>query len=92
MPLILWGKKEGKGVGEYAEVAADALQLTAGALKKLGIVDEIVPEPSGGAHRDYDLAAENLGRSIALHLSELCTKSGEELVESRYEKLKKISP
>ena len=46
-----------------ADKAADALKLTAKDLKAMNVIDEIVPEPAGGAHRDYAKAAENLGQA-----------------------------
>ena len=56
---ILWKDRK------HAPEAAEALKLTAQDLVKLGVVDEIVPEPEGGAHRDHDLAAANLGNRVA---------------------------
>ena len=56
---ILWKDRK------HAPEAAAALKLTADDLMRLGVVDEVVPEPEGGAHRDHDLAAANLGRGSA---------------------------
>lgn len=67
-----------------APEAAEALQLTARRLKELGLVDNIVPEPLGGAHRDYDQAAKNLKEAIVSQLNTLKTFSTDELVARRY--------
>ena len=79
---ILWKDRK------YAPQAADALQLTAGKLKELGIADAIIPEPLGGAHRDHDESARILGDAIAVQLDELKKQSGEELKAGRYEKFR----
>ncbi|MBE6375951.1 MAG: acetyl-CoA carboxylase carboxyltransferase subunit alpha [Lentisphaerae bacterium] len=79
---ILWKDRK------HAPQAADALQLTAGKLKELGIADVIIPEPEGGAHRNHDEAARLLGEEVARQLDELCGMSGEELKASRYEKFR----
>jgi len=80
---ILW--KDGT---KTAEDAADILKLTAQDLKKLGVIDEIVKEPNGGAHRDPGLAAKNLEKSLKKHLSELAKLSPEELSDARYAKFR----
>lgn len=87
---ILWGKQDPSKVGEYAKVAAESLKLTASSLAEFGIVDEVVKEPPGGAHRDHDLAAELVGQAIAKHMSQLLTFSIDELMEQRYRKFRKI--
>ena len=79
---ILWKDRK------YAPQAADALQLTAAKLYELGIADAIIPEPEGGAHRDIDGAAKNLGDALAAHLEELCQSDGETLKNNRYEKFR----
>lgn len=79
---ILWKDRK------HAPQAADALQLTAGKLKELGIADTIIPEPEGGAHRNHDEAARLLGEEVEKQLDELCRQSGEELKASRYEKFR----
>ncbi|WP_291424927.1 acetyl-CoA carboxylase carboxyltransferase subunit alpha [Deinococcus sp.] len=66
-----------------APLAAEALKLTAPDLLELGIVEEVVPEPAGGAHTDMDLAAELLGPVISRHLDELGKLSPEELKAQR---------
>ena len=77
---ILWRSRD------EAERAAEALKLTATDLLDLGVIDELVPEPSGGAHLDPGGAAEQLGEALARHLDELCAMDVEELVLSRREK------
>jgi acetyl-CoA carboxylase carboxyl transferase subunit alpha len=81
---ILW--KDGK----KKETAAESLKLTAGDLYRLGIVDEIVKEPLGGAHRDPKGMAERLKEVVERHLRELEKVAAEELLKIRYEKFRKI--
>lgn len=69
-----------------ADQAAEAMKITAQDLMELNIIDEIVPEPLGGAHRDPDLAAANIEASLRKHLRELSGLSEEELIEDRYRK------
>jgi acetyl-CoA carboxylase carboxyl transferase subunit alpha len=69
-----------------APVAAEALRLTAQDLKKLGIIDEIIPEPMGGAHREPEIALAALGDAIALALTPLVGMSAEALKAKRREK------
>jgi acetyl-CoA carboxylase carboxyl transferase subunit alpha len=69
-----------------AREAAEAMKITARDLLDLGVIDEIVPEPSGGAHRDPALAARSVSAAIERHLSELEGLSGEELVRKRLAK------
>ncbi len=78
--LILWRNRDQK------EDAAEALKLTAADLLELGIVDRIVPEPFGGAHRDPDRAGESLKAAVADTLLELRAFPVEKLVEQRVEK------
>ena len=73
-----------------AELAANALKLTASDLLKLGLVDELVEEPAEGAHTDYDAAAANLADALEKTLRELEKMSGPELVEHRYQKFRKM--
>ena len=73
-----------------AELAANALKLTAKDLSKLGLVDRIVSEPPGGAHEDVDAAAELLAGALEGELEELAALSGEQLVEQRYSKFRKM--
>lgn len=81
---ILWRSWEKK------EIAAEQLRLTATDMKNFGLVDEIVPEPDGGAHWDYDGAAEILKNSIIRALDELKPLSPEQRINSRIEKFGKM--
>ena len=81
---ILWKNSES------APEAASALKITAKDLLELGLVSEIVPEPLGGAHRDYEEAAENIKRALRKNLDELEKLSTEELLEKRYQRLRDV--
>ena len=63
--------------------AAAAMKMTATDLQRLGIVDEVIPEAPGGAHRDHDLTARNLGETLRRHLAELSAMSPEALRADR---------
>jgi acetyl-CoA carboxylase carboxyl transferase subunit alpha len=78
---ILWRS------AEMAPDAADALGITANRLKTLGLVDKIVPEPLGGAHRDPQAAAQALKKALAEALKQLEEHKPKELVERRLERL-----
>ena len=69
-----------------AKEAAEAMKITAGDLQELGVIDEIITEPGGGAHRDPEAAARSLGEAVERHLSELESLSPAELVKKRTEK------
>jgi len=69
-----------------AKEAAEAMKITARDLLELGVIDEIVPEPPGGAHRDPERAAKFVGEAIERHLTDLERLSPEELVAARIEK------
>jgi acetyl-CoA carboxylase carboxyl transferase subunit alpha len=71
---------------EYKEQAAEALQLTATDLKKQGIIDVIVPEPPGGAHRNHEKAATILKEVLLEELKPLMKLKPQKLVERRIEK------
>ncbi len=73
------------------ELAAEALKITAGDLSRFHLIDDIVPEPAGGAHNDWDAAARMLAEKIGWHLGELKTVPTDKLVETRYEKFRKIA-
>jgi acetyl-CoA carboxylase carboxyl transferase subunit alpha len=77
---ILW-----KNAANAAD-AAEALGITAKRLKTLGLVDEIIPEPLGGAHRDHKLAASNLKASLIAQVNRLKDIPVETLVETRYQR------
>ena len=78
---ILWRS------AEMAPDAAEALGITSSRLKTLGLIDKIVPEPVGGAHRDPQFAAQALKKALAEALKQLQEKKPKELVESRLERL-----
>lgn len=78
---ILWKS------AEKAEVAAEALGITADRLQKLGLVDEVVAEPLGGAHRDPRATAEALKNSLLTALSEVQALSTDQLVNQRRQRL-----
>lgn len=73
-----------------AEAAAEAMKITAQDLKGLGIVDEIVEEPEGGAHSDHEGAAQNLKEVVDRQLTALSNQPVRELLEARYEKFRKM--
>jgi acetyl-CoA carboxylase carboxyl transferase subunit alpha len=73
------------------ELAAEAMRITANDLKELGCIDDIVPEPEGGAHRDYEAAANLLDVSLQKHLAELKKSPASELVVSRYNKFRNMA-
>ncbi|MEW6182048.1 MAG: acetyl-CoA carboxylase carboxyltransferase subunit alpha [Bacillota bacterium] len=73
-----------------AREAAEALKLTAQDLLALGIADEVIPEPLGGAHRDPEGAGALLREALARNLKELSTATPEELVARRYEKFRNV--
>lgn len=72
---------------EKAPQAAEAMGLIAPRLKELGLIDEIISEPLGGAHRDHTQTAENVKSTLIAQLAELEGKNNEELLERRYDRL-----
>ena len=74
-----------------AETAAVAMKITASDLKELGIVDEIVPEPEGGAHMDHEAAARLLDQVLDRQLTMLTHQPVRELLNARYEKYRKMA-
>ncbi len=78
---ILWKSPD------KAPEAAAAMKITSADLKRLGLVDEIVQEPLGGAHRNYETAAADLNASLARHLEEVSSWTIPELLGKRYERL-----
>lgn len=78
---ILWKS------AEKAADAAEALGITSTRLKKLGLVDRVINEPLGGAHRDVDAMAENIKKALMDELRKLTKLSSEKLVEGRYKRL-----
>ncbi len=81
---ILWNDATQK------ERAADALKLTAADLKSLGIIDEIIPEPAGGAHADPDAAADALGEALRRHVAEVAELDAAELRTLRADKYRRM--
>jgi len=70
------------------ELAAQAMRITAEDLRQLGCIDDIVPEPAGGAHTDHARAAELLDAALQRHFAELKSQTASQLVASRYEKFR----
>ncbi|MBI4560691.1 MAG: acetyl-CoA carboxylase carboxyltransferase subunit alpha [Candidatus Rokubacteria bacterium] len=81
---ILWGD------ASRAPEAAELLHLTAPDLLRLGVIDGMVPEPVGGAHRNWEGAAQAVRQALRDHLWELRSKSPEQLVRERYEKFRRL--
>jgi acetyl-CoA carboxylase carboxyl transferase subunit alpha len=75
---------------EYKEQAAKALKLTAGDLIETGIIDEVLDEPIGGAHRDPDTVYETVGRAIGRNLEDLSRIKSDALITRRREKFEKM--
>jgi acetyl-CoA carboxylase carboxyl transferase subunit alpha len=73
-----------------AEVAAEALRITAPDLVELGVVDEVVPEPEGGAHLDHEAAARFLDPVLRRSLAELLSVPTPELLQRRYDKFRRM--
>jgi acetyl-CoA carboxylase carboxyl transferase subunit alpha len=74
----------------HAAEAAEALKLTAQDLLKLEVVDQIISEPEGGAHRDYDSVAASVGTALRRALEEISNIPTEELLEKRYRKFRRL--
>src|SRR5256886_8455144 len=81
---ILWRDRR------HAAEAAEALKLAAQELLQLQVVDETVAEPEGGAHRDYDSVAENLGSALRRNLQHISEFPIDELLQKRYEKFRRL--
>ena len=81
---ILWGE------AAKASEAAELMRVTAPDLLKLGVIDAIVPEPVGGAHRNWDATAASLREALREQLWQLRSKSEAELIEERQEKFRRI--
>lgn len=87
---ILWKRGNGEiGVEEFAK-AAESLKLTAQDLLRFKIIDDIIPEPSGGAHRDYETISKRISDFVIKAFEELRTKPPAKLVEERYRRLRRI--
>jgi acetyl-CoA carboxylase carboxyl transferase subunit alpha len=72
-------------------LAAEAMRITAPDLSELGCIDDIVPEPDGGAHRDYEAAANLLDLSLRKHYAELKKLPVDQLIVSRYDKFRNMA-
>ena len=81
---ILWKDRR------HAPEAAEALKLTADDLMGLGVVDEVIAEPEGGAHRDHDLAAAHVGSALRRNLERVKGLTTDELLEKRYQKFRRL--
>ncbi len=81
---ILWKHRK------HAPEAAEAMKISAPDLGKLHLIDEVIPEPKGGAHHDHRLAAENLRDAVVKQIAELQALPMEELLNQRYEKFRKF--
>lgn len=73
-----------------AKDAAEALRLTSQDLMSFGIVDEVVPEPLGGVHKDKSAAAENLKKAIVKNIKKFSKMDLEDMLEARYDKFRRI--
>lgn len=81
---ILWKSHE------HAPKAADALRFTSNHLKELGVIDDVLEEPLGGAHRDHHKMAARMKSYLLSTLSDLTQKPLDELIEARYEKFRSM--
>ena len=70
--------------------AAEKMKITSKELKKLGVIDNIVKEPEGGAQEDFETVCQNLKDILKKYIKELSNKTQDELIEQRYEKYRKI--
>ncbi|WP_087971895.1 acetyl-CoA carboxylase carboxyl transferase subunit alpha [Oceanobacillus rekensis] len=73
-----------------AKRAAESMKITANDLKELKVIDQVIPEPKGGAHRDLDKQSVNIDQILKLSLDSLSKLTKEELLENRWEKYKQI--
>jgi acetyl-CoA carboxylase carboxyl transferase subunit alpha len=79
---ILWKHRK------HAPEAAEAMKLVAPDLKKLNLIDDVIPEPAGGAHHDHRATADAFSEVVLRHLSELSAMGTEQLLEARYAKFR----
>jgi acetyl-CoA carboxylase carboxyl transferase subunit alpha len=87
---ILWSRNgTSLGAQNFAK-AADSLKLTAGDLSEFGISQGIIPEPLGGAHRDPQRTSESIKSTVLSAFREFGGKAPEELIEDRYEGIRKL--
>jgi acetyl-CoA carboxylase carboxyl transferase subunit alpha len=73
------------------EIAAQALRITAPDLKEMAIIDEIIPEPEGGAHADHDAAAALVDQVLLRHFRELKNQPVQQLIDGRYKKFREMA-
>ncbi|KIL35559.1 acetyl-CoA carboxyl transferase [Cohnella kolymensis] len=73
-----------------ADQAAEAMKITAKDLLEFGVIEDIIPEPQGGAHRDPAMQAESIREALKRHLQELLKMTPEQLMEDRYLKFRKV--
>lgn len=73
-----------------ADQAAEAMKITAEDLLRMEVIEDIVPEPKGGAHKDYEATGEAIKKHLLIHLRELSSLGQEALIEDRYQKFRKI--
>ena len=81
---ILWKDRR------HAPEAAEALKLTGEDLMRLGVVDEVVPEPEGGAHRNHELASDNVANALRQNLEWISGLTTDEMLKKRYEKFRRL--
>jgi len=81
---ILWKHRS------HAQEAAEAMKLTAHDLYRLKLIDEVIPEPLGGAHRSHEQTAAAVKAALVRHLRELATKTEDQLLSARYSKFRQI--
>jgi acetyl-CoA carboxylase carboxyl transferase subunit alpha len=89
---ILWHHDRDEPPQEQAATAAEMLRITSRDLMQLKVIDEVVSEPLGGAHRNYKEAAENLRAVLLRHVSELREMNGDQLTTNRYQRFRGIGP
>jgi len=82
---IVWKDK-----GEHAPEATEGYKPTAPDLLKVGVIDQVIREPLGGAHRDPETAAKNVKRAIRKHLSELMQMTEKQLIQQRCERYRNL--
>jgi acetyl-CoA carboxylase carboxyl transferase subunit alpha len=81
---ILWKHRS------HAPEAAEAMKLTARDLEQLNLIDEVIPEPLGGAHHNHEATTASVKTSLVRHLRELIAKPQDELLDERYQKFRRI--
>jgi acetyl-CoA carboxylase carboxyl transferase subunit alpha len=81
---ILWKHRK------HAPEAAEAMKLVAPDLKKLGLIDDVIAEPTGGAHHDHQASANGFRDKILFHIQELSKLSTADLLDQRYAKFREF--